>query len=208
MYRPIADRDPRTFTFQTRIRQGTVFIDLRGMYVDPMSAVHVSGQLVCENAEEAAAVLANLAEHILLIRAEPGCRFFDVNATSDPLVWEVGERFETEQHSGHTKNELQAATGVGTPPEPNDDTQYRACVTNRSLRSCRDPKEFAGGRGSVFASPVSFVASRYRVHVEQGVFDRVADRGHIAWDDLRPVTRWMPLLQKPADKVQAGCDPR
>jgi hypothetical protein len=44
--------------------------------------------------------------------------------------------------------------------------------------------------------------------VEQGVFDRVGDRVRIAWDDLRSVTRWMPLLQKHVDKVQAGCDPR
>lgn len=55
------------------------------------------GQLVCKNAEEAAVVVANLAEHIALTRAEPGCRSFDVIATSDPFVWEVEEYFENEQ---------------------------------------------------------------------------------------------------------------
>jgi len=62
-----------------------------------MNAIHLIGQLVCTNAEEAAVVVANLAEHIVLSRAEPGCRSFDVIATSDPFVWEVEECFENEQ---------------------------------------------------------------------------------------------------------------
>jgi len=62
-----------------------------------MSAILLSGQLVCKHPEEVAVVVANLPEHITLTRSEPGCRFFDVKATSDPFVWEVEERFDDEK---------------------------------------------------------------------------------------------------------------
>ena len=77
------------------IRFRTVLIE-RNLYGEPVSAIHLSGQLICKNAEEADVVAANLAEHIALTRAEVGCRSFDVNATSDPFVWDVEERFENE----------------------------------------------------------------------------------------------------------------
>jgi hypothetical protein len=40
--------------------------------------------------------------------------------------------------------------------------------------------------------------------VEQGVFERVTDRDRIEGGDLRSVTRWLPLLKKRFDSVQAG----
>lgn len=68
-----------------------------GPYCELMSAILLSGQLVCKNAEEVAVVVANLPGHITLTRSEPGCRFFEVNATSDPFVWVVEECFEDEE---------------------------------------------------------------------------------------------------------------
>lgn len=64
-------------------------------------------------------------------------------------------------------------------------------------------KGLAGGRGGLAARTASFVASRYRICVEQGVFDWLADGIRIEWDDPE-VTRWMPSLQKHVDNVQDG----
>ncbi|WP_370289200.1 GNAT family N-acetyltransferase [Cryobacterium sp. Hz9] len=58
------------------------------------SAVCLSGQLVCHTQDQANTVRDHLPLHLALTRAEPGCRSFNVTATSDPLVWQVEERFE------------------------------------------------------------------------------------------------------------------
>ena len=38
-------------------------------------------------------ILSGITYHFTLTRAEPGCRSFAVGATSDPLMWQVEERF-------------------------------------------------------------------------------------------------------------------
>ncbi len=58
------------------------------------SAVRLSGQLVCHTQDQADTVRDHLPLHLALTRAEPGCRSFNVTATSDPLVWQVEECFE------------------------------------------------------------------------------------------------------------------
>jgi quinol monooxygenase YgiN len=57
-------------------------------------AVCLSGQLVCHTQDQENTVRDHLPLHLALTRAEPGCRSFIVTATSDPLVWQVEERFE------------------------------------------------------------------------------------------------------------------
>lgn len=56
--------------------------------------VRLSGQLVCHTQDQAETVRKNLELHIALTRAEPGCRSFKVTRTSNPLTWQVEERFE------------------------------------------------------------------------------------------------------------------
>jgi len=58
------------------------------------SAVCLSGQLVCHTQDQANKVRDHLPLHLALTRAEPGCRSFNVTTTSDPLMWQVEERFE------------------------------------------------------------------------------------------------------------------
>lgn len=59
-----------------------------------MSDVHLTGQLVCKNEDEARIVAVHLPEHIERTRAEPGCLSFTVTPSDDPLIWMVEERFE------------------------------------------------------------------------------------------------------------------
>ena len=61
-----------------------------------MNGVTVTGELVCNNRDEARLVAEYLPEHITSTRAEPGCISFKVTPTDDPLVWRVEERFEYE----------------------------------------------------------------------------------------------------------------
>ncbi|TFC00202.1 GNAT family N-acetyltransferase [Cryobacterium sp. MDB2-33-2] len=56
--------------------------------------VSLSGQLVCRTQDQAETVREYLQLHLALTRAEPGCLSFNVTRTSNPLVWQVEERFE------------------------------------------------------------------------------------------------------------------
>ncbi|MEA9997579.1 MULTISPECIES: GNAT family N-acetyltransferase [unclassified Cryobacterium] len=56
--------------------------------------VSLSGQLVCLTQDQAGIVRDHLQLHLDLTRAEPGCLAFNVTRTSNPLVWQVEERFE------------------------------------------------------------------------------------------------------------------
>ncbi|MFF1830421.1 putative quinol monooxygenase [Paenarthrobacter sp. NPDC058040] len=58
-----------------------------------MNEVKLTGQLVCRDRDEVAVVVEHLAPHIELTLAETGCVSFQVNATADPLVWQVDEVF-------------------------------------------------------------------------------------------------------------------
>lgn len=61
-----------------------------------MPQVRLSGQLVCRSLDEAAVVIGELPLHVSLTRAEPGCVWFEVRRTDDPLVWQVEELFADE----------------------------------------------------------------------------------------------------------------
>lgn len=55
--------------------------------------VRLTGRLICTSEAEAETVRQHLPEHVRLTRAEPGCLSFEVEATDDPHVWRVEERF-------------------------------------------------------------------------------------------------------------------
>ena len=55
--------------------------------------LRLSGQLICADMAEVAAIKAHLPEHIRLTLAEAGCLSFRVWQTADPLIWGVEERF-------------------------------------------------------------------------------------------------------------------
>lgn len=55
--------------------------------------IRLRGQLICATAEECSAVVAHLADHVALTRAEPGCLSFDISATDDSFTFEVMESF-------------------------------------------------------------------------------------------------------------------
>ncbi|GAA4189934.1 antibiotic biosynthesis monooxygenase [Microbacterium oryzae] len=61
-----------------------------------MSAVRLTGRLVCKNEVESRLVAEHLPRHVALTRTEPGCLAFAVTPSSDPLVWDVDEQFADE----------------------------------------------------------------------------------------------------------------
>jgi quinol monooxygenase YgiN len=69
--------------------------------------IHVTGTFTCATAADALIVRAHLPDHIRLSRAEPGCLSFNVDATSDPLVWRLDETFADrtafEAHQARTR---------------------------------------------------------------------------------------------------------
>ena len=58
-----------------------------------MGSVFLTGELVCQNDDEVALVVANLPEHIALTRAEPGCVSFSVEREGTSMTWRVSEEF-------------------------------------------------------------------------------------------------------------------
>lgn len=76
----------------------------------------LSGRLVCAGPAELMAVLAHVEDHVAASRAEPGCLYFAISQTEDPLVWQVEELFRDEQaleaHRARTAaSDWAAATG-------------------------------------------------------------------------------------------------
>jgi quinol monooxygenase YgiN len=55
--------------------------------------IRLRGQLRCMTETEAEAVRRHAPDHVRLTRAEPGCLSFAIDATDDPLVFEVLESF-------------------------------------------------------------------------------------------------------------------
>ncbi|RLK47438.1 putative quinol monooxygenase [Microbacterium telephonicum] len=62
-----------------------------------MGDVFLTGLLVCSTREEAELVERLLPDHVALTRAEPGCASFEVTRRPDSLMWEVQERFNSEE---------------------------------------------------------------------------------------------------------------
>lgn len=81
----------------------------------PGGEVTLSGRLICADAAQAGIVRDHLADHIRLTMAEPGCISFAVEATSDPLVWQVDERFVgADAFAAHQERVRASAWGVAT----------------------------------------------------------------------------------------------
>lgn len=58
--------------------------------------VALSGRLICADLDQLKIVLDHVPAHIAASRAEPGCLFFDIAQTDDPLVWQVEELYTDE----------------------------------------------------------------------------------------------------------------
>lgn len=83
--------------------------------VDDADGVRLTGRLVCRDADEAAVVAHHLPEHVRLTRAEPGCLAFAVEATEDPWVWSVAERFvDASSFRAHQERVAASAWGRAT----------------------------------------------------------------------------------------------
>lgn len=79
------------------------------------SEVSLRGLLLCEDEGQAAIVREHLTQHIALTRAEQGCISFEVNATNDPLMWEVSELFASrEAFESHHKRVRSSEWGATT----------------------------------------------------------------------------------------------
>lgn len=58
-----------------------------------MTAIELTGRLMCTDESQDIVVRQHLPRHIDLTRAEPGCLRFDVTEADDPHVWNVHEIF-------------------------------------------------------------------------------------------------------------------
>ncbi|MCB7136986.1 putative quinol monooxygenase [Cellulosimicrobium marinum] len=75
--------------------------------------VRLTGELVCDDAAQAATVREHLPRHVALTLREPGCTAFDVAPTEDPLVWRVDECF-VDEAAFRAHQERVAASTWGT----------------------------------------------------------------------------------------------
>lgn len=77
--------------------------------------IQLSGKLICKNLEESESVRRFLPEHIQLTKKEPGCVRFDVQETSDPLIWTVEELFlDQKSFDAHQTRTKQSRWAVET----------------------------------------------------------------------------------------------
>lgn len=72
--------------------------------------IALSGKIICTNADQLKIVLEYLPEHIALSREEPGCLYFDITQTDDPLIWQVEELYTDETALKAHKNRLATST--------------------------------------------------------------------------------------------------
>jgi quinol monooxygenase YgiN len=67
----------------------------------------LTGRLICTDRAQLDILRTHLPGHIRLTHLEPGCEHFEVTQSSDPLVWELHERFASradfEAHQARTK---------------------------------------------------------------------------------------------------------
>ncbi len=75
-----------------------------------MTEVTLTGQLICADEAEVARVRAALPAHIVATRAEAGCLAFDVIPTSDPMIWQVDECFDSP--AGFEVHQTRASTSA------------------------------------------------------------------------------------------------
>ena len=55
--------------------------------------IALSGHIYCADAQQLKIVLDHLPEHVALSRAEPGCLYFAIDQTVDPMIWQIEELF-------------------------------------------------------------------------------------------------------------------
>lgn len=79
--------------------------------------VALSGRLICAGPADLMAVLAHVEDHVASSRAEPGCLYFAISQTEDPLVWQVEELFRDEEalaaHRGRVAGSQWATATAG-----------------------------------------------------------------------------------------------
>ena len=87
----------------------------------PLSPAPVAlhGRLICHDTAQMLTALDMLQDHADASRAEPGCLFFEIAQTDDPLVWRVEELFRDaaalEAHRARTRaSPWAAATSAST----------------------------------------------------------------------------------------------
>lgn len=77
---------------------------------DTNRTVRLSGKLICRSFDEVALVSDNLAAHVRLTLAEPGCLSFQVWPSVDPLVWHVEECFADAAAFAHHQQRTRASS--------------------------------------------------------------------------------------------------
>lgn len=87
---------------------------------DPVGAqVALSGHLTCADMGQMMALLTHVEAHVAATRAEPGCLFFEIAQTDDPLVWRVEELFRDaaalKAHRARTRETAWAAATSAIP---------------------------------------------------------------------------------------------
>jgi quinol monooxygenase YgiN len=55
--------------------------------------IALSGRIACADTGQLMTLLMHVEAHVAASRAEPGCLFFEIAQTDDPLVWQVEELF-------------------------------------------------------------------------------------------------------------------
>ena len=150
-----------------------------------MALLQLSGQLICRTPEDRRAILTHLPEHIRRTVREPGCLYFHVGQTTDPMVWSVSEGFASQQafdfHQARTaRSKWMAATRrirrdyklrEATPeirPEASDDAKA-IFLLNRDNFDREDEAQFIDDLRADGALALSVIAK----------FDR-AYLGHVA----------------------------
>ncbi|MDO5606584.1 MAG: antibiotic biosynthesis monooxygenase [Paracoccus sp. (in: a-proteobacteria)] len=79
----------------------------------------VSGRLICRSPDDLLTVIEMLPAHIAASRAEPGCLYFDITQTDDPMIWRVEELYTDRDALGAHKERTaaspwaEATAGIG-----------------------------------------------------------------------------------------------
>ena len=78
-----------------------------------MTAVTLTGQLICADDIQARLVERLLPRHIELTRGEVGCTYFDVVRVGTSLTWQVEQRFEA-AYAAHQQRVASSDRGRAT----------------------------------------------------------------------------------------------
>lgn len=91
--------------------------------------VALSGQITCTDMGQLMVLLAHLQPHVAASRAEPGCLYFEIAQTDDPLVWRVEELFRDraalEAHRARTRQSAWWTATSGIARDIHEITAHR-----------------------------------------------------------------------------------